>query len=67
MGCSSSKPDILQIKDGDGKDFLEKYAVGKILGSGEFGVVKLVYLKNDPVGPRNNFSVKETDSTFCTV
>jgi serine/threonine protein kinase len=49
MGCSSSKPDILQIKDGDGKDFLEKYAVGKILGSGEFGVVKLVYLKNDPV------------------
>jgi serine/threonine protein kinase len=49
MGCSSSKPDILPVKDGDGKDFLQKYAVGKVLGSGEFGVVKLVHLKNDPV------------------
>ena len=45
MGCLSSKPDILAENNGDGKAFLDKYAGDKILGQGEFGLVKLVHEK----------------------
>mmetsp|Transcript_22692 Transcript_22692/g.25820 ORF Transcript_22692/g.25820 Transcript_22692/m.25820 type:complete len:640 (+) Transcript_22692:58-1977(+) len=46
MGCSSSKLGLLHDIDGDGKHFLEKYQVGRILGRGEFGIVKIVYDKS---------------------
>lgn len=49
MGCSQSKPGLLTNTDGDGKDFLDRYSVDRIVGQGEFGVVKIVYSKlNDP-------------------
>mmetsp|Transcript_12649 Transcript_12649/g.19156 ORF Transcript_12649/g.19156 Transcript_12649/m.19156 type:complete len:617 (-) Transcript_12649:97-1947(-) len=44
MGCSQSKPGLLaDTADGDGKDFLERYNIDRIVGRGEFGVVKLVF------------------------
>ena len=50
MGCIISKPDVIEDNNGDGKDFLDRFSVGEILGQGEFGVVKSVYDKNDPAG-----------------
>ena len=49
MGCSNSKPKLLNHTNGDGKDFLEAYDVDRVIGQGEFGVVKIVFSKqNDP-------------------
>ncbi len=49
MGCSQSKPGLLSNTDGDGKDFLDRYSVDRIIGQGEFGVVKIVFSKlHDP-------------------
>lgn len=45
MGCSSSKPALVSDILGDGKDFLDKYAVDRVLGEGEFGIVKLIHEK----------------------
>lgn len=58
MGCFSSKPDILPDNDGDGKDFLDKYSVDKILGQGEFGVVKQIHIKNADGSDGPAFAVK---------
>lgn len=49
MGCVQSKTGLLTNTDGDGKDFLDRYSVDRIIGQGEFGVVKIVFSKlNDP-------------------
>ena len=45
MGCQSSKPSMVTDIEGDGKAFLDKYSVDRVLGEGEFGVVKLVHEK----------------------
>lgn len=50
MGCNTSKPEIFTDNAGDGNDFLDRYSVGNIIGKGEFGVVKLIYDKEDPNG-----------------
>lgn len=52
MGCFQSKVPLLQVTEGDGKDFLDKYNVDRILGQGEFGVVKLVHEKKNPEAGR---------------
>ncbi len=54
MGCNSSKPNAIADVDGDGKDFLDRYSVGEILGQGEFGVVKIIYDKDDPAGTKES-------------
>lgn len=46
MGCGSSKPPLISENEGDGKQFLERFEVDKVLGEGEFGVVKLIHAKN---------------------
>ncbi len=50
MGCSQSKPGLLaDTADGTGKDFLERYSIDRIIGRGEFGVVKIVFdQQSDP-------------------
>jgi calcium/calmodulin-dependent protein kinase I len=58
MGCFSSKPNILPSIDGDGQAFLDKYAIDKILGQGEFGVVKLVHEKNPDGSDGPTFAAK---------
>jgi serine/threonine protein kinase len=45
MGCNQSKPGLLSDVDGDGKDFLSIFMMDRILGQGEFGVVKMCYAK----------------------
>jgi len=46
MGCGQSKSGMFANTNGDGNDFLNKYNVERIIGQGEFGLVKLVYAKN---------------------
>lgn len=49
MGCQQSRQGILDYTDGNGKDFLHEYSMDRLLGQGEFGLVKIVYSKiNDP-------------------
>lgn len=51
MGCVQSKTNLFTNANGDGKDFLEKYSVDRIIGQGEFGVVKIVYDRKDDRNP----------------
>lgn len=51
MGCNSSKDSLIASPNGDGRTFLDTYDVDRILGRGEFGVVKLIYNKNNPNTP----------------
>ena len=51
MGCLKSKPPIIEASNGDGRMFGENFIVDRILGSGEFGTVKLVHRKRDPHPP----------------
>jgi serine/threonine protein kinase len=51
MGCNTSKESIIASPDGDGRSFLDIYDVDRVLGKGEFGVVKLIYKKSNPTVP----------------
>ena len=51
MGCIQSKPPIIAATNGDGRDFSDHFVVDRILGSGEFGTVKLVHRKHDRHAP----------------
>jgi calcium-dependent protein kinase len=44
MGCTSSKSNgFIESVNGDEEDFNKRYFVDKVLGEGEFGVVKMIY------------------------
>jgi len=51
MGCIVSKQGLIEDIDGDGKLFLDQFVFDRIVGRGEFGIVKIVYnkLKDDDV------------------
>lgn len=58
MGCNASKETLIPEVDGDGKEFLERYAVDKILGQGEFGVVKLIHERLEDGSDGPTYAVK---------
>lgn len=43
MGCIQSKSNFIEPNDGDEKDFHDRYLEDRVLGEGEFGVVKMVH------------------------
>ena len=49
MGCCQSKDPLIKETNGDSRDFGDRFVVDRVLGKGEFGTVKLVHRKNDPL------------------
>ena len=66
MGNLCSKPDVFTgtgiVVDGDGKAFQNRFKVEKVLGSGEFGEVKLVQEKEGDSSTK--FAMKELQKGF---
>lgn len=43
MGCASSKPNFIEDVQGNENEYHERYLEDRVLGQGEFGVVKMIH------------------------
>mmetsp|Transcript_19415 Transcript_19415/g.27445 ORF Transcript_19415/g.27445 Transcript_19415/m.27445 type:complete len:654 (+) Transcript_19415:248-2209(+) len=50
MGCMSSKPNFIEDAEGDEEAFHKQFLEDRVLGEGQFGIVKMVHDVRDPTG-----------------
>uniref|UniRef100_A0A7S2E2M2 Protein kinase domain-containing protein n=1 Tax=Helicotheca tamesis TaxID=374047 RepID=A0A7S2E2M2_9STRA len=70
MGCAGSKANYIPEANGDEKAYKERYVEDRVLGQGEFGVVKLVHDSEIPGEPLASKELKKgmqfKDNTLYT-